>query len=268
MASTTSLPDLEQLVAIVTQAACEEILPRFQQVASHLKSDGSLLTEADLATQQRITTELARQWPDIPLLGEEMAVAEQEALIAHSEHGLWVLDPLDGTTNFAAGLPYFAVSLAYLEEGEAKLGLVYDPMRDECFTAIRDSGARLNGEALRLYSSITELSQAVALVDFKRLSPELSTRLVVDTPYRSQRSFGAGALDWCWVALERCHVYLHGKQKLWDYAAGSLIFTEAGGYLSTLSGEPLPRGKTEAQAVMGAVNNELFELWQAWIHQI
>lgn len=262
-----NLPELEQLAALVRQVAREEIMPRFLQVAGQTKSDGSLLTEADLATQTRITEELSRLWPDIPLLGEEMSAEEQEALIAHSDKGLWVLDPLDGTTNFAGGLPYFALSLAYLERGEAQLGLVYDPLRDECFSARRGFGAQLNGQALQLDSSLGELAQAVALVDFKRLTPELATRLVVDTPYRSQRSFGAGALDWCWMAAGRCELYLHGGQKLWDYAAGTLIFSEAGGRLATLSGAPLPQGETRVQALLGAVNEPLFDAWCDWLRQ-
>ena len=106
--------DLIELAALVSRCADEEILPRFQRVSASKKADGSLLTEADLAMQQRLAEVLLQRWPDIGLLGEEMTAEAQQALLASSEDGLWVLDPIDGTSNFAAGLPLFP----YVPHGE------------------------------------------------------------------------------------------------------------------------------------------------------
>ncbi len=97
------------------------------------KSDGTLVTDADLAVQSRLIEQLAASWPEIPLMGEEMTAEQQQALAAHDCY--WCVDPLDGTTNYSAGLPYFALSLALVVEGRAVLGIVYDPVRHECFRA-------------------------------------------------------------------------------------------------------------------------------------
>ena len=105
------LPDLKILKQIIRDAANAEILPRFNRISYVVKGDGSLLTEADLSTDRRIREALARHYPDIAFLSEEMELTEQQSLLATSEK-LWCLDPLDGTSNFAAGIPLFATSLA------------------------------------------------------------------------------------------------------------------------------------------------------------
>ncbi len=121
---------------IVKTAAREELLPRFAKAERSYKSDGSIVTEADVAMQQRMTGELAAFSPQYRLLGEEMTEEEQSGLLRAGEGGLWCLDPLDGTSNFASGIPFFSVSLGLLIDRKPYLGLVYDPLRDECFTAI------------------------------------------------------------------------------------------------------------------------------------
>ena len=131
---------LTVLKDIITPAAQDELLPRFARVERQHKRDGSVLTEADLAVQTRIAAQLLQQWPETLFLGEEMTTAEQAELLT-SGQPVWCLDPLDGTSNFAAGIPYFCVSLALLQQGEVLLGMVYDPVRDECFTA---SGEQLS----------------------------------------------------------------------------------------------------------------------------
>ena len=178
---------------------------------------------------------------------------------------MWCLDPLDGTSNFAAGIPYFCVSLALLSQGEVRLGMVYDPLRDECFAASRDEGAVLNGEPLTVVESGLPLERATALIDFKRLSPELATRLVCDIPYASQRSFGSVALDWCWLAAGRSHVYLHGRSNVWDYAAGQFIFQSAGGLSCTLDGEAVFSQALTPRSSVAAVDRPLFESWTSYL---
>lgn len=259
------IPELRDLASLVRLTAREELLPRFASVKREFKGDGSIVTVADEAMQLRLSAGLGQRWPDYRLLGEEMSPEEQAALVAEPGPGLWVLDPLDGTSNFAAGIPFFSVSLALLAGGESVLGVVYDPVRDECFTARKGGGVWLNHEPLRRVPFSLPLKRAIAAVDFKRLPVELAARLAAEPPYASQRSFGSVALDWCWVAAGRFHVYLHGGQKLWDYAAGHLILAEAGGYSCTLGGEPVPLASSEPRAAVAALDQALFEEWWAWV---
>ncbi len=255
---------LERLREIVIRAAREELLPRFARVERGRKADGSVITEADLVMQQRIAGELRTHWPGTVFLGEEMTAAEQDALLNMGKP-LWCLDPLDGTGNFAAGIPFFSVSLALLEQGRVIAGIVYDPVRDECFTALLGQGARLNAAALAAVRAGLTLQQATALVDFKRLPRELAIRLVSEIPYASQRSFGSVALDWCWTAAGRCHVYLHGRQNIWDYAAGCLVLQEAGGHSMTLSGEPVFVNALQPRSAVAALDADLFAEWTRWL---
>ncbi|MGD2137801.1 MAG: inositol monophosphatase family protein [Gammaproteobacteria bacterium] len=255
---------LTVLEDIIVPAAREELLPRFARVDRGHKRDGSVLTEADLTMQARVAGRLLEQWPDTVFLGEEMTAAEQARLLA-SERPVWCLDPLDGTSNFVAGIPYFCVSLALLRQGAVVLGMVYDPVREECFAADREQGARLNGQSLSVPASGVELGQATGVIDFKRLDAALAVRLVTDMPYASQRSFGSVALDWCWLAAGRGHIYLHGRSSVWDYAAGNYIFQAAGGYASTLDGEPVFTQALKPRSAVAAVDRPLFTAWTKWL---
>lgn len=259
------IPPIEKLIAILQSAAREELLPRFAHVEREFKDDGSIVTEADTTMQRRVCEALEHNWPKIRLLGEEMSPDTQQALLDDCDEGLWLLDPLDGTSNFAAGIPYFCVSLGLILGGEVVLGIIYDPLRDECFVAEKGRGAALNGKVLRAPSRLPPIERSMGLIDFKRLDRQRASRLATQPPYSSQRSFGSGALDWCMIASGRCHLYLHGGQKLWDYAAGQLILAEAGGLSSTLQGEPvLIRGLTP-RSVVAASGPALYHAWHAWL---
>jgi len=263
--SKAALPDIESLVAIVKDAAKRELLPRFGRIHQHLKQDGSIVTEADHAMQDALQHELQARWPHIEFLGEEMPASRQTAVLRDAAMGIWVVDPLDGTSNFSLGIPCFAVSLALIHEGEVALGLVYDPILDECFSARRGQGASLNGTGLSLETLRDLDTMTIGLVDFKRLETELAARLATSAPYKSQRSFGSVALDWCWIAAGRGDVYVHGKQKLWDYAAGQLILHEAGGIAATLQGEPVYNGTLEPRSAVVAINQTLFDEWLGYL---
>jgi len=257
----TAPVELSPLEALIREAARDELVARFRRTSRHEKADGSWITEADLAMQDRLKSALAARHPGIGFLGEEMAAAEQERLLAdNAGSGLWVLDPLDGTSNFAAGIPLFGVSLALLQGGRIVAGIVYDPMHDESFAATLGGGATLNGEPLRARPAGIPLAKTTACIDFKRLPPQLAARIAATPPYSSQRSIGSVALDWCWVAAGRFHLYLHGRQRLWDYAAGSLVLAEAGGYADTLDGTPAPPTLAPRSAVCAA-DRGLFEEW-------
>jgi myo-inositol-1(or 4)-monophosphatase len=261
-----TLPSLETLWEIVRMAAREELIPLFADVIRHIKHDGSVVTVADVSMQQRLKSDLARHWPEYDFLGEEMSGQEHELLTAGGQ-GLWCVDPLDGTSNFATGIPYFAVSLALIINGRQELGMVYDPVRDECFMARRGQGARLNEMTLGVHEPPPpgELRRCMASVDFKRLQAPLAAQLGAYPPYGSQRNFGASSLEWCWLADGRFHLYLHGGQKLWDYAGGSLILAEAGGMATTLEGEKIFSYGLEPRSVVAAATPALFSLWKTWI---
>jgi len=260
--------DLEATRQLVRTAAAQELMTRFESVVADTKADGSLITEADLAMQQRLQAELAARWPQFALLGEEMDPAEQQHLLASPGLGLWCLDPLDGTSNFAAGIPFFAVSLALIIDGAVCAAVVYDPARDECFSALRGQGAWLNGRRLRAPATPATLRQAMAMVDLKRLPEPLVRALARQSPYRSQRSFGSVALDWCWVAAGRCQVYLHGGQRLWDYAAGQLVLGESGavgGLLDDYAGDWLTELSLRPRIAVAATHPQLLAEWRAWL---
>jgi myo-inositol-1(or 4)-monophosphatase len=252
---------LSTLRRCVRSAAAEELLPRFNAVDTALKADGSIVTEADHAMQDRLQAELAEHYPDYGLLGEEMTESEQLEQLRQSASGIWILDPLDGTSNFAIGIPYFAVSLALVEDGRVSLGVVYDPARDEYFHAVRGDGAWLNGQPLGTHYPATPLARGIAMVDYKRLPATLAKTLAADPPYSSQRSFGSVALDLCWLAAGRAHVYLHGSHNLWDYAAGLAILHEAGGHSVTLDGESDPPLSLQKRSTAAALDEGLFREW-------
>ena len=252
---------LTKLESAIVELSEKEILSRFNQVGHSVKDDGSLVTEADMAMQQAMNEFIMGEWPQYSVLGEEMPSEQQQSLLDENLQGLWVLDPLDGTRNFASGVPVFSVSIALIKKEQVVLGLIYDPIRRECFSAIKNEGAWLNGESLKTKSALERIDQCIAQVDLKRLSPQLAGHLASTHPFASQRNFGSGALDWCWVAAGRAQLYLHGGQKLWDYVAGQLILSEAGGCLSTLDKEPIFARSLRSRSVVAATHASLFDDW-------
>ena len=255
---------LKAMVAAVKLVAAEEIMPRYMKVAHQRKSDGSLCTEADTAAQGALTRKL-QAILNVPVIGEEMGEAEQVASWVGGKDGVWCIDPIDGTSNFMHGLGYFAVSVALIREGCSTLGVVYDPVADEAFAAELERGAFLNGEKLVGRVTATSLSQALANVDMKRLGSKLAAQLAADPPYCSQRNFGASTLDWCYTAAGRYDVYLHGGQKLWDYAAGSLVLQEAGGQACCLDCDDFSQGDVWQRSVIAAFDHDVFEEWKNWV---
>ncbi|RVU83272.1 inositol monophosphatase [Leucothrix sargassi] len=254
------LPDIKVLEAIIRETAQQEILPRFNKIGYELKADGSLITEADLSADKRISGLLKQHYPHIAFMSEEMTEAEQVTLL-NTEPEIWCLDPLDGTSNFAAGFPFFSSSLAFIKNGEVIMAATYDVNRDEMFTAIKGQGAYLNGHRLESTSPTDEIKGAVAIVDFKRLPEHLTAKVIEEVPYRSQRNLGSSVLEWAWMAAGRGQLYLHGQLKLWDCAAGTLLLSEAGGYSSTLDGEPVFNIERTVCSVVASPSKRLYEKW-------
>ena len=255
---------LKAVVAAVKLVTAEEIMPRYLKVAHHHKHDGSLCTEADIAAQNALTKKL-QAILNVPVLGEEMTSTEQRALWETGRDGIWCIDPIDGTSNFVRGLPYFAISVALIREGKSALGVVYDPVANEMFAAEQDKGAFLNGEKLVGRETLGMLGQALASVDMKRLKKKLVTQLATNPPYSSQRNFGASALDWCYTAMGRYDVYLHGGQMLWDYAAGQLVLQESGGQACSIESDDFSTCDIWHRSVIAARDAKLFEEWKSWI---
>ena len=256
--------DILKLKELVVKAAKEELLEKFTRVTGYKKADGSIVTEVDLAMQKRLYQELQENWPGIAMLSEEMSVEEQKNVLKNGGP-FWCLDPLDGTSNYAAGIPYFAVSLSLIDSDEVVVGLVYDPIRDECFSAEKNSDPLLNDNALKLNLQVKDISESIAIIDFKRLPEELSVRLIKEQPFASQRNFGASALDWCWMAANRGHLYLHGKQNIWDYSAGLFIFQKAGGCACSFEGEDIFINQLIGRSVIAAENDVLLKKWKNWV---
>ncbi len=257
------LPFARKLIRL-TIARADSVLERSAHAAMR-KSDGSLVTDTDTRMQAELGRLLVSLAPGSSLLGEEMHRGEQEAALGDG-NPCWVLDPIDGTSNFATDLPFYCISLARIEDGETRFGMVYDPCRKECFWALRGHGAWLNDEPLARPPSPT-LERSIGLVDTKRLSRNIGLALLEDSPLHSMRNLGAVALEWCWVAAGRGHVYLHGKQQLWDYAAAQLILREAGGAAVDLGGDDPEPLRLEPRGMIAAMSPHLLAEWRDWIDQ-
>ncbi|MCP3852428.1 MAG: inositol monophosphatase [Gammaproteobacteria bacterium] len=252
------IKEIEDIVKYVSRSV---LMLYYQKVQAQNKADGSLITQADIDVMQRIKNQLAESFPQYQFFSEELPEEELNRFFSKNHSGYWCLDPIDGTSNFASGLPYFSISLALIVNGETKMGLIYDPVRDECFTAIKGQGAKLNNKPIIRMPPPETIQGCLAHVDFKRLSTEMSVKLISAPPYRSQRSFGSIALDWCWLAMGRGHITVHGKQMLWDYAAGLLIAEESGCVASTLTGEPIFQESIKSRFVLAGVDNNLYKQW-------
>jgi len=257
---------LEEVIGAVREVAQQVIMPRYLQVDRQIKADGSFFTEADVAAQNALLEKLQKIHP-AAAMGEEMTKQEQEAQWIKGQSGLWSIDPIDGTSNFLNGLPYFAISVAFMEQGKSVLGVIYNPVTDEMFYATKGGGAFLNGIALPLKTYIPALSGAMANVDLKRLDRKFAARVAAFPPFASQRNFGACALEWCYTAAGYFDLYLHGGQKPWDYGAGSLILAEAGGHMCGFEQDDYWAGSPWTRSVIAALDPGLFAQWRDWVRE-
>ena len=247
------------LANILREAGKAIVIPAYESsVVITDKADGSIVTETDLACQSYIQRELAVLDSNIAFLGEEMSEAEQLSCLRNCNGSYWCLDPLDGTTNFATTLPGFALSLALIENGLVELACIYDPVRDEMFTAKHGAGAQLNGSPIKA-SSESDLGSAVGYIDFKRLERNTAIKLATKRIYRSQRNIGSCALEWAWLAAGRGQFIIHGGEKVWDFAAGSLIAAEAGCFTGDFNGHPLFPDAGLSSPVLAACSSPIHE---------
>ena len=259
------LPEVEAVRAIVLAAARDAGLNQFRLRDRSVKEDGTVVTQTDHRVQAFIARELQANWPQFTFMGEEMEHRQQARIVGGDGACFWALDPLDGTTNFSMSLPFYGISLGLVVDGTVQLGVVYDPVRDELFSAASGQGAFLNGEKLTTPDTDIPIRRCIANVDYKRLVSQLVDRLVRYPPFGAQRNLGSCVLEWCWLAAGRIQLYLHGGQRMWDYAAGSLILAEAGGAFTTIRGLPLDCRTFTKRSVVAAINTELQQQWLAWI---
>jgi myo-inositol-1(or 4)-monophosphatase len=248
----------------VRSVAIEEILPRYRSVTAHLKDDGSPVTAADLAAQDALVRRLTAV-EAVPAIAEEMPAHEQVAIFERGGR-FWCVDPLDGTRNFSAGIPFFAVSVALMEDARPLFGTVYDPVADEAYFAVRGAGAWLGHRPLRVPPQGPRLSQALAEVSLRRgTAAPLRGALKRHPPYARRLTSGSSALSWCHLAAARTDVLLHSGQKMWDYAAGALVLEEAGGVLSALEDDDFWNAPAWSRSVIAARTAPLLDEWRAWI---
>lgn len=199
------------------------------------KGNSNLVTEADIKAEKLIKDTILKTFPQHSILGEEGG-GEKDMSAPH----LWIIDPLDGTNNYAHGFPIFSVSIAYAECGEVKAGVVYDPTRNELFSAEKQRGAFLNRE--RIQVSINPLSKAIVSVGFsyergKKMQAMLKTiEKLFSKNIHGIRRCGSAALDLCYVASGRTDAYVEYEICPWDFAAGMLILNEAGGVCKNATG--------------------------------
>jgi myo-inositol-1(or 4)-monophosphatase len=255
-----SLPTLADLERITRQAG--QILYNGYEKDHEVNYKGliDLVTEIDHESEAFIIGEVQRQFPGHHILAEESG-----ALDGQGEH-LWLIDPLDGTVNYAHGVPMFCVSIGYAYQKQVILGAVYDPLRDELFSAERGKGSWLNGRSLKV-SKVEELQKSLLVTGFPydtwntpRNNFDYFTKLGKMT--QGVRRLGSAALDLCYVAAGRFDGYWELSVKPWDVAAAGLVAEEAGAQVTNVDG--VTDYLSPPQSILGAnpalYSKLLFEL--------
>ena len=230
------------------------------KVKIEYKGSADLVTIADRQSEALILARIRRDFPTHDVMGEEGTRIE-----TGSDYK-WYVDPLDGTTNFAHGYPVFCVSLAVEFQGQRIAGVIYDPTRDEMFTAERGSGARLNGEPLHVSKTAT-VDQSLVATGFpsqkRHKNPNIYFYHHLTLRSHGVRRAGSAALDLCNVAAGRFDGFWEFNLNPWDTAAGVLIVEEAGGRVTDFSGGPFQIDSRETLASNGLVHDALIAEFQA-----
>jgi myo-inositol-1(or 4)-monophosphatase len=224
----------------------------------HFKGKINLVTEMDLKSEKLIVTQLRKLLPDASFLTEEGSAVENDSSYK------WVIDPLDGTTNYAHTLPIWCVSIALEWRGEIVLGCVYDPNRDELFTAVKSKPARLNGRPIRV-SERRRLDQSMLATGFPY---DLQTSSINNLDHfvsfskaaRAIRRAGSAALDLCYLATGRFDGFWELKLHPWDTAAATLIVKQAGGKVTDFCGKPFSIYSERLLASNGAIHCQMIRV--------
>lgn len=238
--------------ALAAGGVIREFLGRPAEVRT--KGAADLVTEVDTRCEELIRGVLLGCFPSHAVLGEEGG--GPRSLVDH----LWLVDPVDGTRNFVHGYPWVGVSIALQVRGRVEVGVVYDPVRDELFWAVRGEGAFLNGTRLSV-SDTGELSDSLLLTGFNRF-PQRQANLIAHLQGRCHgvRRSGSAALDLCAVAAGRADGFWEWGLEAWDMAAGSLLVAEAGGTVTGVAGEPLDLHSPGILCTNGRLHRQLLDL--------
>lgn len=258
------LHNIYHIAIQIAQAAGQLLRDGYNQHKQirHKSTSVDLVTQYDTAAEQLILRELSAHFPDHHFIAEESGDHP-----SHSPYH-WHIDPLDGTTNFAHGFPVFAVSLALYHKTEPLIGVVYDPLREECFSAIKGEGAYLshNGPPSRLYvSSTNQLLHSLLATGFpydRHTNPynNIAQLAILLTHTQGIRRAGAAALDLAYVAAGRLDGYWEYRLNSWDVAAGALLVKEAGGIVTTPQGTPFSlTPRLSLIASNGLIHNEIIK---------
>ena len=225
----TAVKAARQAGSIILRAA-EDI----DQLTVKNKSANDFVSEVDVASEEAIINILKTAYPTHGFLGEESGFSDKDA------DYIWIIDPLDGTTNFVHQLRSFSVSIALLENRQPVVGVVHDPLLDECFYATRTGGAFLNGEPIQT-SGCEKLHNAMVVTGFSPsvTKESIEARRFLEMLGKAQtiRRLGSAALNLCFLACGRVDAYWASSLNAWDIAAGTLILSEAGGFLRPIEGE-------------------------------
>lgn len=222
------------------------------------KGEINLATDMDVRSERAVVEALHASFPDHGI------IAEEETSMRNDSGFTWIIDPLDGTTNYAHGYPCFSVSIALEQEGEVVLGVVYDPMRDELFSARKGQGAYLNGKPIRVSRADRLISSLLATgfpydrAVHEKNNMEYFRRLLMAS--QEVRRDGSAALDLCYVACGRFEGFWELKLKPWDTAAGSLLVREAGGMVSNFTGSEFSIHDEEILATNGRVHDAMLQV--------
>jgi myo-inositol-1(or 4)-monophosphatase len=218
---------------------------------------GDLVTDADRAAEAEILTRLQRSFPNAAVLAEEGGAR------AGTSGERWIVDPLDGTTNFAHGYPLYCVAIAYERDGELLAGVIYAPVLDECFTARKGEGARLNGVPIHV-SAVERLRDAMVCTGFQPSDYPRNGKwfAAMSDAAQAVRRDGSAALDLAFVACGRFDGFWEFDLKPWDVAAGILIVREAGGTVSQIDGAACELGAPSILATNARTHQEMTRVFQ------
>jgi myo-inositol-1(or 4)-monophosphatase len=246
---------------IVLRAGDIQLAGRASGFRVDKKGVRDLVTEVDLACERMCREIIGERFPDHDILAEELGGGPGEARTARHR---WVFDPVDGTTNYAHGLPIYCASLGLEIDGELAVGAIYDPTRRELFTAERGAGAYLNGTPLHV-SEAASVLDALAVTGFAYDLHRNASELVglfesFLRRTRAVRRLGSAALDLCYVAAGRFDGFWEERLKPWDVAAGILIVTEAGGRVTGMDGGPFDMAAGHLLATNGVIHREMLEI--------
>ncbi len=217
-----------------------------------------LVTAADLESEQAIIDTISERFPDHTIIAEESGIA------AGDNNARWIIDPLDGTTNYVHGLGLFAVSIAFALEDRVVMGIVYNPVNGELFSAIENQGAMLSGHPIHVSSTI-QVSESLLVTGFPYVMENDKTALIQRfanclTAARGVRRLGSAAIDLCYVACGRFDGFWEENLKPWDTAAGMLIVREAGGTVTDFRQRPFQPDHNQILATNDAIHHEMITL--------